>query len=34
MNKKLKVTNKFIEDVDCKYPDTKIYIKETLKEKT
>ena len=26
MNKKLKVTMKYIENVNCKYPDTKIYI--------
>ena len=25
---------KVCENVDCKYPDTKIYIEENLKEKT
>ena len=34
MNKKLNVTIEFIENFDCKYPDTKIYIEENLKEKT
>ena len=34
MSKKPKVKIKFIENVDCKYPDTKIYIEENLKEKT
>ena len=34
MKKKLKVTIKVIDNVDCKHPDTKIYIKENLKEKT
>ena len=34
MNKKLNVTIKVIENVDCKYPDTKIYIEENLKKKT
>ena len=34
MNKKLKVTVKDLKNVDCKYPDTKIYIKESLKSKT
>ena len=33
MNKKLKVTIKVIHNVACKYPDTKIYIEENLKEK-
>ena len=27
MNKKLKVTMKFIDNVDCKHPDTKIILK-------
>ena len=34
MNKKLKVTIKFINNVACNYPDTKIYIEENLKEST
>ena len=34
MNKKLNVTIKVLENVDRKYPDTKIYIEENLKEKT
>ena len=34
MNKKLKVTLKVIANIACKYSDTKIYIKENLKEKT
>ena len=34
MNKKLKLTMKFIDNVDCKYPDTNIYIEENLKGKT
>ena len=32
MNKKLKVTLKALENVACKYPDTKDYIEENLKE--
>ena len=32
MNKKLKVTVKVIDNVDCKYLDTKIYNEENLKE--
>ena len=34
MNKNLSVTIKVLENVDCKYPDAKIYIEEDLKEKT
>ena len=34
MNKNLNVTIKVLENVDCKYPDAKIYIEEDLKEKT
>ena len=34
MNKKLRVTLKVLDSVACKYPDTKIYIEENLKEKT
>ena len=34
MNKKLKVTLKFIDNVACKNPDSKFYIKENLNEKT
>ena len=34
MNKKLNVTIEFLENVDCKYLDTKTYIGENLKEKT
>ena len=34
MNKKLNVTMKCINNTDCKYPDTKIYIEENLKKKT
>ena len=34
MNKKLKVTNTFIDNVVCKYLKSKIYIDENLKEKT
>ena len=34
MNKKLKVTLKVLDNVACKYPNTKIYIEETLKENT
>ena len=34
MNKKLNVATKVLENVDCKYLDTKIYIEENLKEKT
>ena len=34
MNKKLKVTIKVIDNVCCKYPDTKIYIEEYAREKT
>ena len=30
MNKKLKITIKFVDNVACKYPDTKIYIEENL----
>ena len=30
MNKKLTVTIKDVKNVDCKYPDTKIYIEENL----
>ena len=33
MNKKLKLKIKFIDNIDCKYPDTKIYIEQNLKEK-
>ena len=33
MIKKLNVTIKFLENVDCKYTDTKIYFEENLKEK-
>ena len=33
-NKKLKVTIKFTQNVDCKYLDAKIYIAENVKEKT
>ena len=32
-DKKLKVTIKVVNNGDCKYPDTKIYIGENLKEK-
>ena len=32
MNKKLKVTLKVFDNVACKYPDTKDYIEEDLKE--
>ena len=32
MNKKLKVTLNVPDNVACKYPDTKKYIKENLKE--
>ena len=32
MNKKLKVTLKVLDNVACKYPDTKNYIEENLKE--
>ena len=31
MNKKLNATIKVLENVDCKYWDTKIYIEENLK---
>ena len=34
MNKKLKVTIEFTDNVACKYPDTKFYIEENLKERT
>ena len=34
MNKNLKVTVKVIDNVDCKYLDTKIYNEENLKEFT
>ena len=34
MNKKLNVTLKVLDNVACKYLDTKIYIEENLKEKT
>ena len=34
MNKKLKVTINFIDNIDCKCPDTTIYIEDNLKEKT
>ena len=34
MNKNLSVTIKVLENVDCKYPDAKIYIEEDLKGKT
>ena len=33
MNKKFKVKIKVIDNVACKYRDTKIYIEENLKEK-
>ena len=32
MNKKLKITLKVLENVSCKYPDTKDYIEKNLKE--
>ena len=32
MNKKVKVTLKVLENFACKYPDTKVYIKENLKD--
>ena len=34
MSKKLKVTLKVLDNVACKYPDTKNYIEENLKERT
>ena len=34
MKQKLKVTIEFIGNLGCKYPDTKIYAEENLKEKT
>ena len=34
MNKKLKVTLRVVDNVTSKYPDTKNYIEENLKEKT
>ena len=34
MNKKLKVITKIIDNVACKYLDTKIYFEQNLKEKT
>ena len=34
MNTKSKVTIRFIDNVACKYLDTKIYIEENPKEKT
>ena len=34
MNKKLNVTIKVLKINDWKYPNTKIFIKENLKEKT
>ena len=34
MSKKLKVAIKFINNVTCKYPDTKTYIEKNLKKKT
>ena len=34
MNKKLKVTLQVLDNVASKYPDTKIYIEDNLKEKT
>ena len=34
MNKKVKVTINFTDNIDCICPDTKIYIEENLKEKT
>ena len=34
MNKELKVTLNVLDNNACKYLDTKIYIKENLKEKT
>ena len=34
MNKKLNGTIKVLENIYCKYLDTKIYIEENLKEKT
>ena len=33
MNKKLNVTIKVLENADCKYLDTKIFIEKDLKEK-
>ena len=34
MNKKLKLMIKFINNVACKYLDSKVYIEENLKENT
>ena len=33
MNKKLNVAIKVLENADCNYLDTKLYIKKNLKEK-